>query len=282
MAKTYLQSSTNVNAAAVTYFNDAMTDILVSGDGEGGLQSVIRPGSKLLDVCAGPGTFTISLIKKIGIEMALLMPMLVSDFAPGMIEAARQIIPAMLPTHVNLDFTVIDVQNIEIPSNEMDIVSCIFGYFVPNRRLAFSEVCRVTKVTGKAVFGTWKHTGMMVVMNDFRKYIRLPEMSTSLAAAHCCADGEALQAELIELGFRSVAVYELEKIFSLQLTNEVVDGLFGQPAGKNDFASVEPKRLREAWFEFLLQPNCPHKVERDGELLVLQVRYIANVAIATK
>jgi ubiquinone/menaquinone biosynthesis C-methylase UbiE len=262
----------------VTDFNDMGADLLVAED-DG---SLLRAGCKLLDVCAGPGTFTISFINRVGVDKALETSILISDFATGMVEAAREAVPPLVPGHSSLDFRVIDVQNMDLPSDEYDVVGCMFGYFVPDRMKAFSEVCRVCKHGGKAIFGTWKYAGYAYILNDFITYLERPEPMTTLGVAHCCADPDVLRSELLGLGFRNVVVHERTKVFEVLQTPEAVGGLFGNPMFKNEVAAYEEDFVKTKWMTFLEQENLPYGVKKTPDGLVLSVPYSANFAIATK
>lgn len=262
----------------VTDFNDMGADILVADD-DG---TLLRSGCKLLDVCAGPGTFTISFIHRIGTEKARQISFLVSDFAPGMVEAAREAVPPLLPDQSNLDFRVIDVQDMDLPSDEFDLVGCMFGYFVPDRMKAFSEVCRVCRPGGKAIFGTWKCAGYAYILADFVKFLQRPEPMTSLGIAHSCADAVVLRNELLGLGFREVVVHERTKVFEVLQTPESVSGLFSNPMFRNEVASYDEDYVKTKWMEFVAQEDFPYEVKKTDKGLVLCVTYAANFAIATK
>lgn len=261
------------------YFNNIIAEICV--------QEVRPPkGCKVLDVCAGPGIFTVALINSVGVEHAMSFKLLVSDFAPGMVYQAKAAVEAAAPGHPDAEFKVIDVQNIELPANEWDIVACIFGYFVPNRVLAFSEVCRVCKSGGKAIIGTWKYAGLMYIFNDFLQFLGR-ETPLDMSAVHACADADELRNELTGVGFSHVVVHERTKVFDIAQTNEVVDAMFTNPMFAKELTAYDAGLVKEKWFEFLSQPPqseaFPHEVKRaEDNTLVLYMTYTANIAIATK
>jgi ubiquinone/menaquinone biosynthesis C-methylase UbiE len=264
----------------VTYFNDIIARVTIDGDAT---DHILQPGVKILEVCAGPGTYTQSMIRRVGVEQAMQYRILVSDFAEGMVDAAREAVTELIPGHPNLEFRVIDVQNVEVESASYDLVACIFGYFVPDRMKAFGEVCRVCRPGGKAIIATWKYAGYAVIFSDFLMYMGRPAPLETLPIAHSCADAEKLRDELLGLGFSKVEVQEHDKVFEVLQTDEVMDALmFGNPMFAKELAGKEPAEVKAKWFEYLLQDGLPYKVEQTPNGLVLHVQYTANVAIAIK
>eukprot|EP01034_Spumella_vulgaris_P026660 gene26660-33274_t len=130
-AKEYSKQANKV--PIVTYFSDA-TSALFNESYPTALSSGVEVS--LLEVCAGPGTFSLSLINKIGVNKVQNVAFTITDYSSGMVEAAK---------------------DIPLASDAYDVVACMFGYFVPDRMKAFSEVCRVMRPeTGVSIIGTWK------------------------------------------------------------------------------------------------------------------------------
>lgn len=240
----------------------------------------LSAGSHFLDVCAGPATFSIAVMKSVGLSHATSIHFVISDFAPGMVAAAEEAVEALLPGHSsNFEFTLADVQNIEMPSNSFDIVGCMFGYFVPDRNKAFSEVFRVCKPGGKVVIGTWKCAGFAFILGDFLTFLSYTgPYSTELA--HVCADGEKLKLELAGLGFGEVVVHERMKVFDMPLEAPLLLSLFDNPMIRTQLQGFEQDFLLAEWAKFIRQPDFKYDVDLVAN--ILRVTYTANIVVATK
>ncbi len=259
----------------VYYFSDVAAKILLDRD-----ESKLVNGGTFLDVCAGPAVFSIAVMNKFGLDILTSTNFIISDFSTGMVEAAKEAVEVAAPSRPNTQFLVIDVQNIELPSDSADVVGCMFGYFVPDRVKAFSEVCRVCKPGGIAVVGTWKYPGLAYVFADFLTFLGEAYDPALLNVAQVYADGDVLRTELIGFGFSQVVIHEHSHVFEIPLAGEAMDALFANPMIKPQLASFSHEFVQSEWAKFVRQPDF--KYELDLQKNVLLVRYTGNIAIATK
>lgn len=237
-------------------------------------------GNSFLDVCAGPGTYAFTVMRTLGQEKADGLKIKISDFSSGMINAAKEVAEKMQPPPSNVSFEVIDVMNIPLAENSYDVVGCMFGYFVPDRKKAWSEVCRVCKPGGMAVVGTWKFAGFAYVLDDFLKFLGRLEPYGAMVAAHVCADRATLTQELVDAGFSKVTVHDHGKIFDMPQTNELVLALFHNPMCKQELMKYSTTFLLAEWKKFLI--STVDKYHYDESTNILPIEYVANVVIAVK
>lgn len=106
-------------------------------------------GDTILELAAGPG--------EVGLDLAQRVPgarVIVTDFAPAMVEAAERIAKERGVT--NAEFREIDAQDIDLPDASVDGVICRFGLMlVPDRPRAFAEIRRVLKPGRTLTYSVW-------------------------------------------------------------------------------------------------------------------------------
>lgn len=119
----------------------AATDALVEAVG-------ISPGDRLLELAAGPGTLGGQWSELVGPTGRVVL----SDIAPGMVEAARR----RNAGRGNVDVAVVDASSIDCPDASFDIVVCRMGLmFAPDPAAAFADIHRVLAAGGRLGTLTW-------------------------------------------------------------------------------------------------------------------------------
>jgi len=107
-----------------------------------------KPGDRVLELAAGPGSLGATWSELVGPEGAVLL----SDISPAMVEAARRRNKGLS----NVSFAVLDVSKIDQPNNSFDIVACRMGLmFAPEPAVAAAEIARVLAPGGRAAVMTW-------------------------------------------------------------------------------------------------------------------------------
>jgi SAM-dependent methyltransferase len=109
-----------------------------------------RPGQTILELAAGTGDTGFRIAERLGDDGRLLM----TDFAPGMVDAAGR----RGEEHglTNIDYRVLDAERMDLDDDSFDGVACRFGYMLmadPARALA--ETRRVLRDGGRLVFAVW-------------------------------------------------------------------------------------------------------------------------------
>ena len=109
----------------------------------------VQAGDTILELCAGPG--------EVGITLAAAHPevrVLITDFAPGMVEAAS--VAAHQWSLANVECRLMDAQDIDLADASVDGVLCRYGLMlVPHIPEAFAEVRRVLRPGRTLTYTTW-------------------------------------------------------------------------------------------------------------------------------
>ena len=108
----------------------------------------VRPGDRLLELAAGPGTLG-------GRWSGLVGPsgrVVLSDVAPGMVEVARRRNAGL----DNVEVVLLDASSIDRPDGSFDVVACRMGLmFALDPAVAFGEIRRVLATGGRTAALTW-------------------------------------------------------------------------------------------------------------------------------
>jgi SAM-dependent methyltransferase len=110
----------------------------------------VRPGETILELGAGTGVVGFTALAALGGETRLI----VSDFAPAMVEAARGV-----GTELglgNVEYRVLDAERIDLDDSSIDRVLCRFGYMLmADPAVALGETRRVLRDSGRLCFAVW-------------------------------------------------------------------------------------------------------------------------------
>lgn len=109
-----------------------------------------RAGLRVLDIATGPGEPAMTLSRIVGERGSVLG----IDLAERMIELARS--NAKAASLKNVEFRVMDAENLDLPDGSFDLVTCRFGLQIvtdPERTLG--EVRRVLKPGGRLAATVW-------------------------------------------------------------------------------------------------------------------------------
>lgn len=120
---------------------------------------VIENGMKVLELGCGTGDMWINKKREIDKCDRLIL----SDFSEGMLETAKK----NLSSYKDIEYQVIDIQNIPFEDETFDIVIAnMMLYHVPDMELGISEVKRVLKDDGAFYCATFGEHGIMEYLSN--------------------------------------------------------------------------------------------------------------------
>ena len=116
------------------------------------LEGYVRPGDRVLDAGAGPGRFTLEMLR-LGAHVTAL------DISPGQLELLRARVP-------DVDAQLGDITDLSrFPDDTFDVTVCFGGplsYVLDRADLAVSELARVTKPGGHVLVSVMGFAGAVI------------------------------------------------------------------------------------------------------------------------
>ena len=117
----------------------------------------IRPATRVLDVAAGNGNFSIAAAQRGAYVTA-------SDLTPKMIELGRARTAA---EGLNIDWQEADAEQLPYPDDHYDVVASVFGaMFAPRPERVAAELFRVTKPGGVVAMANYARAGFLGAFSD--------------------------------------------------------------------------------------------------------------------
>ena len=167
-----------------------------------------------------------------------------SDISQDMLMIAKEKVQ-----NSNIDWQVIDVQQIPFAANEFDLVVCCFGYMlIPDRAKAFAETFRVLKPGGTLLMSTWDTLERNEASFIFRSIIKetfgdsLPE---TYRQPYSLNNPESVKEELLAAGFPKVQVEVVEKKSVCATAKEAAYGLVHGGSLYNEIIKHGPETMNE-------------------------------------
>jgi SAM-dependent methyltransferase len=173
---------------------------------------------RILDIAAGTGTFSLTIASDC--IKTTDSSLLATDVSPGMVEimrlkAAKDIKPEIRSC---MSFAVMDGQNLEVPSNSISHLACVFGImFFPDRMQGLREMHRVLQPSATAAIAVWESVNMPLLMEHIAVAEgrvapdQLPLPFTKAVLSY--TDSGDLTRDLIAAGFpeRAIAIRTVER-----------------------------------------------------------------------
>jgi SAM-dependent methyltransferase len=130
-----------------------------------------KPGQTILELACGVGDTGFAAAAALGDSGKLIA----TDFSPTMVEAAR--VRATELGIANVEFRVMDAENIDLGDDSVDGVLCRWGYMLmPDPAAAFAETRRVLRDGGRLCFSVWAGA-------EHNPWVAIPG-ATMVAAGH--------------------------------------------------------------------------------------------------
>jgi len=109
-----------------------------------------QPGETILELAGGTGDLVPALAERVGEQGRVIY----TDFAPGMVEAARR--RGEEVGVENVEYRVLDAENMDLDDESVDGVVCRFGYMLmADPAAALSETKRVLRGDGRLALAVW-------------------------------------------------------------------------------------------------------------------------------
>jgi ubiquinone/menaquinone biosynthesis C-methylase UbiE len=193
-----------------------------------------------LELCCGTGRVT-NHIRKVLTSTAKLVA---SDISPDMLAVAKE----KLKTS-NIDWRIIDAQQIPFEDSSLDLVVCCFGYMlVQDRSKAFAEAFRVLHPGGTLLLSTWDKLEFNEASNVFRRTVKkyfgdsLPE---TYKLPFSMNDPLLIKQQLHHVGFSKVNAAVVEKNSICATAKEATYGLVQGGSLYNEIIKRNPAWLEE-------------------------------------
>jgi SAM-dependent methyltransferase len=197
----------------------------------------------VLEVAAGTGVVTRGLAARLSDRVSITA----SDLSPAMIDRAVSI-----GTSRPVQWEQADVVRLPFDDGSFDAVACQFGVmFFPDRPAAFSEMARVLRPGGTAIFTVWD----ALAANEFAEVVDtavaglFPDDPPGFVARtpHGYFDEATIQADLAAGGFATPARFDVVDARSTAPTAAVPAFALchGTPL-RNEIEARDPSRLAEA------------------------------------
>jgi ubiquinone/menaquinone biosynthesis C-methylase UbiE len=192
-----------------------------------------------LELASGTGRLTKHLRKVLSPKAKLVA----SDISPDMLGVAKEKLK-----NENIEWQIIDAQNLPFENSSIDLVVCCFGFmFVPDKSKAFTEVYRVLRPGGILLFTTWDKLETIGTSSIYRKIVKtyLPDpLPESYNLPFSMYDELVIRELLVKAGFSRISI---EKVTKESVSSSAMDAAEGLTKGGtiyNEIVSRNP-----AWIE---------------------------------
>jgi ubiquinone/menaquinone biosynthesis C-methylase UbiE len=193
-----------------------------------------------LELAAGTGRVTRHLRSALLPEAKLIA----SDISADMLAVAKEKLKG-----TNIDWQIIDAQDLPFENNSIDLVVCCFGLmFMPGKLKACSEVHRVLRSGGMFITTTWDKLESIGASYVYRtiaeKYLPqpLPESYDLPTSMH---DESVLRELLEETGFSRVVVEKQNKDTRCRSAKDAAEALTRAGAIYNEIMHLNPAWVDE-------------------------------------
>jgi ubiquinone/menaquinone biosynthesis C-methylase UbiE len=185
-----------------------------------------RKITRVLELACGTGRVTKHIANTVSPETSIIA----SDLNPDMISIARKKV-----NNLNVDWQVVDMQNISFDDNSFDLVICQYGImFVPDKGKAYAEMYRVLRKDGVILMNAWDSLAKNPLFETANKVVNSffptdPVLFYQVPFSY--HDEATMKKHLSDAGFHSAMIKHVRKNCTTNSAADVVKGLIeGNPA----------------------------------------------------
>jgi SAM-dependent methyltransferase len=222
-----------------------------------------RPGGTYLDVAGGPGDLSFQIAERAGPEGRVIY----SDFAPEMVEAAREL--GADRGLDNIEYLVLDAERMELDDDSFDGVGCRYGYMLmADPAAALAETRRVLRDGRPLAFAVWSTPernpwaavpGMTLVQRGL-----LPPPDPEAPGIFALGRPDRIHELVTGAGFEDPEIVELSFTYEYEGPERVRDHVTRLAGPIAKVVNALPQDEREAAIEAILANLEPYRDENGG------------------
>lgn len=208
----------------------------------------VRAGTRMLDVCCGPGMLAQAAVERGARAIGL-------DFAE-VVKLARRLVPTA-------DFHQGDAQDLQFPDNSFDAAVCGYGLMhVPDAEKVLREMFRVVRPGGKVAVSVWEsttpHNGFGLVYAAVRAHGNLNVPLPHGADFFQFGTETKMSAALAETGFTAVTAEFLKQDWRVRSADLILQAVLKGAVRSRALLAAQSEAQTQAIRGFLRRPsaNC--------------------------
>lgn len=175
----------------------------------------IKPGQKVLDIATGTGMVAIAAAQAIGDEDRIQA----IDLSEGMIDQAQANMNRAGLS--NVDFHIMDGENLEFENNYFDVITCSYGlFFMPDMPAALKSWLRVLKPGGKIIFSSFAPSAFEPLSGMFINTLAEYDINPPTPRWLQLAEEDLCKQLLTDNGFETAQVTQAQLGYHLKDTND--------------------------------------------------------------
>jgi ubiquinone/menaquinone biosynthesis C-methylase UbiE len=232
-----------------------------------------QPGETILELASGPGETGFAIAERLGAEGRLIM----TDFAPGMVDAARRHGEELGVS--NVEYRVLDAERMDLDDDSVDGVDCRFGYMLmADPAKALAETRRVLRDGGRLVFAVWgvpqENLWAAIPGMTMVELGHMPAPEPQAPGIFAMGDPERINALVTGAGFGEHQIEQVEVHWGYTDPDEHWEKTLKLAAPIADaYASLEPEAREQVHAK--VTERVAERIEGDG------LRGLVHVVVAT-